>query len=330
MRLDRWIGGLILVFIVVSIIVGFFLLGRGSPKPSEVEEISGLLKPKFYGSSEGIGVVHIYGPIMIEPPISSFSLETRGADFIVETIEDFTEDKRVKALLVRVNSPGGAIAASQEIYEALWRFRQSGRPVVASMGDLAASGGYYISSAANFIMANPGTITGSIGVIFNISNFKELMSKIGMKQEVLKSGEFKDIGSYSRDMTASEKELIQTMIDEFYEQFLEAIARGRDKDIEKIRTLADGRVITGEQALESGLIDGLGSFSEAILKAGEMAGIEGKPKLIEPKRKSFMQILDMLQMGSTKNPLDMLLSRHLPIMYMYHSSALENHGYQMP
>ncbi len=203
----------------------------------------------------------------------------------VRQIKKYADDNSVKAIVLRIDSPGGAVAPSQEIYSEILKFRKdSNKIVVTSMGNLAASGGYYIACASDKIIANPGTLTGSIGVIMTFSNIEELMKKIGLKTEVIKSGEFKDIGSPMREFTEKEKKLLQGVIDDVYDQFVNAVAVGRNIGVEKVKELSDGRIFTGRQAFEMGLVDKLGSFEEAIKLTAELVGIEGEPKIVSEKK----------------------------------------------
>ncbi|MFN4319480.1 MAG: signal peptide peptidase SppA [Aquificaceae bacterium] len=197
------------------------------------------------------------------------------ADRFVERIERAKEDQSVKALVLRVDSPGGSVGASQEIYRALEDFKSSGKPLVVSMGNVAASGGYYISVPADLIFANPGTITGSIGVIVQHTEIKDLLEKLGIKTTAIKTGKFKDTLSPFRGLSEEEKAYIEATIKDAYEQFLEAILKYRSKKIseEKLRKVADGRIFTGKEAKELGLVDELGNLQDAINKAKEMAGV---------------------------------------------------------
>ncbi|MGH7601519.1 MAG: signal peptide peptidase SppA [bacterium] len=199
-------------------------------------------------------------------------------------LED-VEHIKAKALVMRVNSPGGTVGATQEIYDAIWKFRtQTKMPIIASMGDVAASGGVYVSMAAERILANAGTVTGSIGVIIRSRNLSQLFSKVGVTAEVVKSGEFKDTPAPYRGMTDSERGMLQDMINDTYEQFVGAIMRGRNLAPEKVRQFADGRVMTGRQALLCGLVDELGGFDRAIEVAKQMAHITVEPDIIEVGR----------------------------------------------
>ena len=198
-------------------------------------------------------------------------------------------DPSVKAVVVRVNSPGGSVVASNEIHKLL---NDCGKPVVFSFGETAASGGYYIACAGQWIVANPDTLTGSIGVISEIPNTDRLLDKLGVEFIVIKSGANKDIGSPFRAMTDEEKRLFQTIIDQAYDGFVKIVAEGRRLPEDKVRQIADGRVYTGRQALELGLVDQLGYLDDAVSKAGELGGIQGKPRVVEYiPRLSWAEIL---------------------------------------
>lgn len=226
-----------------------------------------------------IGVVEIKGTI-------TTSQET------LKQLKEFRKDASVKAILVRVDSPGGAIGPSQEIFTEIRRTIRT-KPVIASMGGVAASGGYYIACAANHIIANPGTITGSIGVIIYFPNLRELFEKIGYQMTTIKSGQFKDIGNPGREMTAAEKELIQSTINESYSQFVRDVANARNLPEEQVRLVADGRIIMGETARDLKLLDQLGNFEDAVIKAAELGRIEGEPDLVYGKKKTT-SLLDLL------------------------------------
>jgi protease-4 len=205
---------------------------------------------------------------------------------IVRKIESLKEDKSVRALVVRAESPGGSVGASQEIYRALERFKESKKPVVVSMGNVCASGCFYLAMAGDYIYANPGTITGSIGVIIQHTNLKELLEKLGIKTTSIKTGKFKDTLSPTKELTEEEKRYLQELIDKAYEQFLNAILKHRkEADPNKLREIADGRVFTGEDAQRLKLVDGLGGLQDAIEKAKELSKAE-KPRVFyveEPK-----------------------------------------------
>jgi protease-4 len=200
------------------------------------------------------------------------------------------EDLKARAAVVRINSPGGTVGASQEIHQGIKDLREKGIPVVASLGDVAASGGIYIAVAAEKIVANPGTVTGSIGVVLKANNLRALYQKIGVESEVIKSGPYKDILSTFRPLTEDERSLLQEVIDDTYNQFVRAIAEGRNLAEEQVRSFADGRIFTGHRAKEFGLVDELGGIEQAVKLAAELAKIEGKPVKVDamPHRRGFV------------------------------------------
>jgi len=217
-----------------------------------------------------IGVISVEGPITDSEPV-------------VSQLVDFKKDKRIKAIILRINSPGGGVGPSQEIYREIRKTIKT-KKVIASLGSLAASGGYYIASASNKILANPGTLTGSIGVIMEFIQLQDLLKKIGVSMEVIKSGEFKDIGSPHRKMSKREMELLKELISEIQNQFVDAVARGRNLSVEKVREIADGRILSGARAKDLGLVDSLGNFRDAVDLTKEMTGIKGDAALVYPKK----------------------------------------------
>jgi len=230
----------------------------------------------------GIGLVEVKGMI----------LDSRDT---VRQLRHFLKKDDIKAVVLRVDSPGGVVAPSQEIYDEVRKFAAK-KKIVVSMGSLAASGGYYISAPATLIYANPGTITASIGVIIKLSNIEALMDKIGIKATVIKTGKFKDSGSPVRELTKEDRAMFQSVIDSTHNQFVKAVARGRKLPEDEVRRIADGRVLSGEQALALGLVDRLGTLQDAIEEAGRLAGIKGEPEVIlPPKRK--LNYLDLLSDG---------------------------------
>jgi protease-4 len=200
---------------------------------------------------------------------------------IIRHLKAFHEDNSVKSIVLRIDSPGGGVGPSQEIHDEVLRI-DADKPIVVSMGSVAASGGYYIAAPARQIFANPGTITGSIGVIMEFTNFQELLEKIGLRSQVVKSGKHKDIGSPVRPMSDEERALLQGLIDDVHSQFVDSVAAGRQLDRKAVLTLADGRIFTGRQARELGLVDELGSLEAAIRRAGELGGIDGRPDVVYP------------------------------------------------
>lgn len=229
----------------------------------------------------------------------------------VEEIKHFRKNPTVKAIVLRVESPGGAVVPSQEIYEEIKRTIKV-KPVVVSMGTVAASGGYYISCIATKIIANPGTLTGSIGVLIEIPNIKGLLDKIGIKSEVVKSGKYKDITSPFKPLQSDEKEVLQRLIDDVHGQFIRAVSEGRKMPVEEVKKIADGRVFTGLKAKELGLVDEIGDLDYAIKVAAELAKIKGEPEIIYKKK----SILDELLKGDLESLVRKILPRE-NIYYLY-------------
>ncbi len=201
---------------------------------------------------------------------------------IVERLNEARENPLIRGVVIYINTPGGGVVACQEIVDAIDRLQDDGKIVVASLGPIAASGGYYIASSADKIVANPGTLTGSISVIMQLPYMEKLIEKIGIEMRVIKSGRYKDIASPFREMKEDERELLQDLIDDLYNQFLDEIVKGRGIDRDSLIKIADGRVFTGRKAKELGLVDTLGTLYDAKAIAGELAGIE-RPRLIEMK-----------------------------------------------
>lgn len=208
-----------------------------------------------------------------------------SSEHIVEELNDYADDSSIKAIVIRVDSPGGGVVPSQEIYNAVKHARQEGKKVVVSMGSVAASGGYYVAAAADLIVANPGTMTGSIGVKMEFANMEKLLEKIGVKGMVVKSGEYKDVGSPFREMTDKEKLLLQGVIDDVQTQFVMAVVEGRKLPEAEVRAIADGRIFTGQQALALKLVDQMGDLEHSIRAAAALAGIKGKPFVVKKEKK---------------------------------------------
>lgn len=247
--------------------------------------------PSIVSGASQVALINVSG---IMTSSSDMPGETFDARTVVEKIKEYGENESVGALVLRVNSPGGTVVAAQEMYEALVRFRsETEKPVVVSMADVAASGGYYIACAADRIFANAGSITGSIGVIMEFPNFGRLFEKIGVGHTTIKSGTFKDTGNAFREMTAAERETLQGLVDNVYEQFLEAVRQGRNLPMEELRAAADGRVFSGLQARDLGLIDEIGDLDRAVREAASLAGMEGEPEILEEKRRPrFWDLLE--------------------------------------
>lgn len=265
------IGTVIVVFLALLFIGSVFI----------AKALLGIDDRQFV-DKPGIGLVEVKGMI----------LDSRET---VRQLRHFLKKDDIKAVVLRVDSPGGVVAPSQEIYDEVRKFAAK-KKIVVSMGSLAASGGYYISAPATLIYANPGTITASIGVIIKLSNIEALMDKIGIKATVIKTGKFKDSGSPVRELTKEDRAMFQSVIDSTHNQFVKAVASGRKLPEDEVRRIADGRVLSGEQALALGLVDRLGTLQDAIEEAGRLAGIKGEPEVIlPPKRK--LNYLDLLSGG---------------------------------
>jgi len=235
----------------------------------------------------------------------------------VDQLKDY--GNRYRAVVIRIDSPGGGVAASQEIYEAIKKFRaESKKKVVMSMGSVAASGGYYVACAADKIFANPGTITGSIGVIAEWYNYGDLLRWAKLESVVIKSGAFKDAGSGTRPLTEEEKAYFQNLISNMYNQFVSAVAGSRKMKEADVRKLADGRVYTGQEAKSDGLVDEIGTYQDAITEAAKLAGITGSPKVVSPAKKGF-SILELL-LGDSRSALSISPDRseaHIRFEYLW-------------
>jgi protease-4 len=263
MKRRDWIaGGIIVALLAIFFVCAVVSVGRNALGDNGVPSIS---------SREQLGVLEVRDII----------LDPQGA---LEQLAGFAENDKIKGVLVRLESPGGAVGASQEIYRELIKIRAMGKKVMASMGSVAASGAFYIACAADTIMANPGTITGSIGVRSEFLTTQELFKKVGIKFNVIKSGKFKDVGNLSRDMTPAEAALMQGIVDDLYSQFLDDVAAARQLPRDSVRAVADGRILTGRQARQLGLVDLNGNYHDAIDQLARMCGIQGKPVLVKRKK----------------------------------------------
>ena len=235
---------------------------------------------------------------------------------IVRQLKKYRKRTSVKAIVIRLDSPGGAVVPSHEIYEEVSKTRKFGKPIVISMGSVAASGAYYIACGATRVVANPGTITGSIGVVSSFPNFRGLMDKIGIEQTTIKSGEFKDTGNPGRSMTERERMYLQSTIDNVYEQFLHIVMKARNMTEDSVRRIADGRIFTGEQAFAVGLVDTLGTLETAIAIAGTLGKISGEPRITEEvRRESFLDILMGTHASDTFRRLETALRSAPPVEY---------------
>ncbi|MHB2026022.1 MAG: signal peptide peptidase SppA [Elusimicrobiota bacterium] len=256
---------------ILSLVAAGFIITQGSGKRSGTDRAS-------LGANNGVGWLPVHGPIYNSDDGRPWA--SGGVEQWTKRLRELAREPGVKAIVLDINSPGGSVGAVQEFYSQIERVRREKHiPIVALFDDVAASGGYYIASACDRIVAHPGTLTGSIGVIFPISNFQGLFKKIGYQMTPIKSGRFKDIGSPARSLTAAEKNLLQNLVSDAYDQFLSAVSAGRGISKENLKPLADGRIFSGRQALGVRLVDQLGDSTDAVHLAAKLAGIKGKPKI---------------------------------------------------
>lgn len=218
-------------------------------------------------------------------------------DATVRELREHTDNPAVRAIVLRVNSPGGVVGPTQEIFSAVRRARKAGKPVVASLSAVAASGGYYVAVAADRIYANPGTLTGSIGVVMQMANLEGLLKKVGVEYVVVKSGAYKDVGSFARTMSPEERRILQALLDDVYAQFVSAVSEGRGLERSAVLGFADGRIYSGQQAKALKMVDELGGMHEAIEAAARLAGLPERPKLLLPRRRFSLVDLVRNQLG---------------------------------
>ncbi len=271
----RVIGTAAAIYLAVFLL---FLLVRGSSGPA------GVAGPAF---GPEVAVVELEGVIL-------------DVDDLVQDLKRYRDNPSVRAVVVRINSPGGVVAPTQELHTALRRIHDAGKPVVASLGAVAASGGYYVAVAADQIYAEPGTLTGSIGVIMQMANLGSLFKKVGVDYVVVKAGEFKDIGNLSRPMTPEERHVLQSLLDDVHGQFITAVAEGRKLDRNEVLKLADGRIFSGAQAKRLRMIDAFGGLEDAVNRAATMAGLPLPPRVILPRKR--FSIFDFLRSQTGIDP----------------------------
>lgn len=278
----RWFWGIFISLLAVAVIflgISFLYLAKITSKGDRYYEQTG-------SGSGKVAVVNLDFTIL-------------SSESIVRQFIKFGDDKSIKAIILKVNTPGGGVAASQEMYEIIKRTRDKGKPVIVSISSLGASGGYYAACGGSIIVADPGSLVGSIGVIMNLMNFKDLAEKIGITENIIKSGELKDAGNPFRELNEKDKEYFQDIVNDSYDQFLDVVSKERKMDKEKLKEYANGRVFTGRQAKDIGLIDSLGTFEDAVRIAGRMAGIEGEPSLVREKER--LSLAERILDGFTNN-----------------------------
>jgi protease-4 len=226
-------------------------------------------------------------------------------DTLIRTLGEYRDDPAIRAVVLRIDSPGGVVGPTQEIFTAVRRLREAKKPVVASLGSVAASGGYYVAVAADRIYANPGTLTGSIGVVMQLANVEGLLKKVGVEYVVIKAGAYKDVGNFARAMTPEERRILQAMLDDVYDQFISAVAEGRGLDPKQVRGFAEGRIYSGRQAQGLKMVDDLGGLEDAIEAAAKIAGLPPKPKVIHPRRRFSLR--DLLRSEGAWGPVSRVL-----------------------
>ncbi|MFN0156758.1 MAG: signal peptide peptidase SppA [Bacteroidota bacterium] len=260
----KWFLGILAFLAVIAAGFTFLMISlfTGSERTTEVVRSGG----------DKIALVEVDGIIV-------------DSEDIVRQLKEHRENSSIKAILIRIESPGGGVVASQEIYEEVRKTRDSGKPVVASMGSVAASGGYYVACGASRLVANPGTLTGSIGVISEFLQLEDALTKLGVGVKVIKSGRLKDAGSPARAMTEDDEKYFQELIDDIHRQFVDVVERERSLEHEQAVELADGRVFTGIQAVELGLIDTIGTYEDAVQITADLAGIEGDPAIVKERKR---------------------------------------------
>ena len=281
----RWFWGIFISLIVIAIMflaISFLYLAKVTSSSGD----------RYYEQTGGGG-----GKIAVV----NLDFTILSSESIVRQFKKYGEDKSIKAIILKVNTPGGGVAASQEMYEIIKQTRDSGKPVIVSISSLGASGGYYAACGGSIIIADPGSLVGSIGVIMNFMNFKDLAEKIGVSQTIIKSGDLKDAGNPLREINEKDKEYFQSIVDDSFDQFLEVVSKARNMDKEKLKEYADGRVFTGRQAKNIGLIDSLGTFEDAIRIASRMGGITGEPSII--KEKERLSLFERIVEGYSDNDL---------------------------
>ena len=269
------------ILLGIFVLTGIFFLFLGGISLLFSAIISQSHNGDIFSKKQGVGIIELNGLIV-------------SSEQILKNLTSFRNDPNVKSIILRIDSPGGSVGAAQEIFEDVKRTNEV-KPVVASMGSLGASGGYYAALGAEKIIANPGTMTGSIGVIVKFPNLEGLFEKVGYKTEVVKSGAMKDVGAPNRPLSDKERALLQGLIDNVFNQFVKAVAESRGMPEETVKELADGRIFSGEQAFEAGLIDGLGNFTDAVSMAAELGGLDPEqPELIYPSEERRFSLLSLL------------------------------------
>ena len=279
--------------VIAGVVIGVVVL---SMLFAAVYGNSGSAHRRVAASGGKVAVIYLEGVMSAGQSSDLWSGGSAGSN-ITSDLRKAANSPEISAVVLRLNSPGGTPVAAQEIANEIDRLRDSGKVVVTSMGDTAASAAYWVAARTDVIVANPGTLTGSIGVIMETPNLQKLFETLGVSVDIIKSGPYKDIGSYSRPATPEERAILQAVVDDIFEQFIEAVAQGREMETEQVRQLADGRVFTGRQALEAGLVDQLGDLQDAVTLAGKLAGLKGEPEVVNYSPGNFWSSLIRGAMG---------------------------------
>jgi len=313
---------IIILISIISLLIGIIVIIKNKFNVGDKTRNSKfniLNKIDIRDDKEGIGIIYIYGEIFTSFDDSLFGLYKKGSDSIIDQLEELRKDKRVKAIILRINSPGGTIGAAQEIIEEIKLVKKCGIKIISSFGDIAASGAYFIAAHSDLIIANPGTLTGSLSVFIASPEISELMKKLGIKMNVIKSGKYKDILSSFRKMEADEREMIEKLIKDSYEQLVTEVSTGRNIPLEEAYKICDGRLFTGRQALSEKLVDEIGNFQYALKRAMELTGLKGEPVIIKPKKKNIQLFFDLIESKlNFKNLLNNLFEKtSVPLLYKY-------------
>jgi protease-4 len=281
----QWGCGFGLAGCLLAVMLGIFLMLLAI-----VAAVGGV--STLEGAGDHVALIRVEGLIVAGQSGFSFLGGTAtGSDDVVDQLDQAIESDDAKAILVRINSPGGSAAGAQEICDAILRAKEAKKPIVVSMADVAASGGYYVAAPADVIFAAPATVTGSIGVIAVHEDLSGLLDKLGIEEEVIKSGELKDMFNPTEPLSPEAREVVTALVEQVFGQFVDAVAQGRGMAEHDVLPLADGRIYTGQQAVENGLIDKLGGLHEALMEAGGLGGIEGKPEMRDYGAPSFLRWL---------------------------------------
>lgn len=294
MQKRRITGAVVIILLLSSIVASIYLALQ---QKIQKRGISIGIEKFALSKRPSIGVVEIYGQIYSSYEDGGFMPGSNGQG-ILETLRNFREEERIKAVIIRINSPGGTIGAVQEINQEIYRLKKAGKPVVASVSDLAASGGYYIAAACDKVVANSGSVIGSIGVIFMSTDLSGLMEKLGVNIETVKSGPYKDVGSFHRPFSREEKKFLQELIDDAYDQFVATVSEGRNLPVATVKKLARGQLYTGRKAKELKLVDELGDLTIAKEKTEELAGIKDA-RLVRRSYPGWKKIFRLLQHQKT-------------------------------